>query len=256
MSSGFGRASFDLTGKVALVTGAASGMGRREAELLAQSGARVILTDVLDEDGRSATAALMTYGLAVRYRHLDVSSAEEWAELGADIASNEGKVDILVCNAGANGSAAPDVLSSDLMERLIAINLRGTFLGVQTIVPLMRQGGSIITIGSICARVGTPGVHLAYHATKGAVLAFTRGAAAELGPKGIRVNCIHPGVMPPMRDRQGASHSTRDKLIERIPLRRTGEWDDVAKVVVFLASEAAAYVSGADIPVDGGFLAT
>ncbi|WP_414474899.1 SDR family NAD(P)-dependent oxidoreductase [Microvirga sp. M2] len=256
MSGGLGKTSVDLTGRVALVTGAASGMGRREAELLAQSGAHVILADILDEEGQGVAAALKADGLSARYRHLDVSSAEEWADLGADLSATEGKIDILVCNAGANGSAAPDVLSSDLMERLIAINLRGTFLGVQTIVPLMGPGGSIVTIGSICARVGTPGVHLAYHATKGAVLAFTRGAAAELGPKGIRVNCVHPGVMPPMRDRRGASHATRDKLIERIPLRRTGEWDDVAKVVVFLASDAAAYVSGADIPVDGGFLAT
>lgn len=246
----------DLSGKVALVTGAASGMGWREAVLLAEAGASVILADILDRDGEAAAAALVADGLKARYRHLDVSSAADWAAIGADIAAIEGKVDILVCNAGANGSAAPDVLSSDLMEKLIAINLRGTFLGVQTIVPMMGQGGSIITIGSICARVGTPGVHMAYHATKGAVTAFTRAAAAELGPRGIRVNCVHPGVMPPMRDRQGASHGTRDKLIERIPLRRTGEWDDVAHVVRFLATDAAAYVSGTDIPVDGGFLAT
>ncbi len=249
-------APYRLTGKVALVTGAASGMGRREAELLAQAGASVILADILDAEGHAVAATLQASGLRARYRHLDVSSADDWTAFGADIAAAEGRVDILVCNAGANGSAAPDVLSSDLMEKLIAINLRGTFLGVQAIVPMMPRGGSIVTIGSICARVGTPGVHLAYHATKGAVLAFTRAAAAELGPKGIRVNCIHPGVMPPMRDRQGESHATRDRLIERIPLRRTGEWDDVARVVHFLASDASAYVSGTDIPVDGGFLAT
>lgn len=248
--------SADLSGKVALVTGAASGMGRREAELLAEAGASVILADILDEDGAAIAAALVDRGLRARYRRLDVSSTDAWATMAADISATEGRVDILVCNAGANGSAAPDVLSSDLMEKLIAINLRGTMLGAQAILPLMGQGGSIITIGSICAKVGTPGVHLAYHATKGAVLAFTRAAAAEFGPRGIRVNCVHPGVMPPMRDRQGASHATRDRLIERIPLRRTGDWDDVARVVMFLASDAAGYVTGADIPVDGGFLAT
>lgn len=249
-------AGHDLTGKVALVTGASSGMGLREASLMAEAGAAVILADILDPEGEAAAAALVAEGLRARYRHLDVSSADDWQGLVSDITAREGRIDILICNAGANGSAAPDVLSSDLMERLIAVNLRGTFLGVQAIVPLMGRGGSIVTVGSICARVGTPGVHLAYHATKGAVLAFTRAAAAEFGPKGIRVNCVHPGVMPPMRDRQGASHATRDRLIERIPLRRTGEWDDVAQVVRFLASDAAAYVSGADIPVDGGFLAT
>lgn len=249
-------APHDLTGKIALVTGAASGMGRCEAELMSAAGARVILADILDAEGEAAAAAMTADGRSARFRHVDVARAEDWALLSADIAAHEGRIDILVCNAGANGSAALDVLSSDLMDKLIAINLRGTFLGVQAIVPLMGRGGSIITIGSICARVGTPGVHLAYHATKGAVLAFTRAAAAELGPRGIRVNCVHPGVMPPMRDRQGASHATRDKLIERIPLRRTGEWDDVARVVQFLASDASAYVSGADIPVDGGFLAT
>ena len=246
----------ELSGKVALVTGAASGMGRREAALLAEAGAQVILADIIDQDGEAAAAELVAAGLHARYRHLDVSSAADWMAAGADIAAHEGRVDILVCNAGANGSAAPDVLSSDLLEKLVGINLRGTFLAVQTVAPLMGRGGSIVTIGSICAKVGTPGVHMAYHTTKGAVAAFTRAAAAELGPKGIRVNCVHPGVMPPMRDRQGASHGTRDKLIERIPLRRTGEWDDVAEVVRFLASDAAGYVSGAEIPVDGGFLAT
>jgi len=241
----------DLTGKLAVVTGAASGMGRAEAALLAQAGAEVILTDVLDAEGQAAAT-----DLGMRYRHLDVSNPADWAALAGEIRAGQGKVDILVANAGANGSAAPDVLSSDLLQKLVAINLNGTFLGLQALVPLMGQGASIVTVGSICARVGTPGVHLAYHATKGAILAFTRAAAAEFGPRGIRVNCVHPGVMPPMRDRQGASHATRDKLIERIPLRRTGDWDDVAKVVLFLASEAAGYVTGTDIPVDGGFLAT
>lgn len=246
----------DLSGKVAVVTGAASGMGLREATLLAEAGAQVILADILEDEGQAAASALQAQGLRARFHRLDVSSAAEWAAFRADIEGREKRVDIVICNAGANGSAAPDVLSFDLMEKLIAINLRGTFLGVQALVPLMDQGGSIITIGSICAKVGTPGVHLAYHATKGAVTAFTRAAAAEFGPRGIRVNCVHPGVMPPMRDRQGASHGTRDKLIERIPLRRTGEWDDVARMVLFLCSDAASYVSGADIPVDGGFLAT
>lgn len=246
----------DLAGKVALVTGAASGMGRREAELLAEAGAHVILTDILAPEGRAVAEGLTARGLVARFVQLDVASEAGWAALAADLAARERRLDLLVCNAGANGSAAPDVLASDLMERLIAINLRGTFLAVQAMVPLMGQGSAIVTIGSICARVGTPGVHMAYHATKGAVAAFTRAAAAELGPRGIRVNCIHPGVMPPMRDRQGASHATRDRLIERIPLRRTGEWDEVAQVVLFLSSGAASYVTGTEIPVDGGFLAT
>ena len=245
-----------LSGKIALVTGAASGMGLAEARLLAEAGAEVILTDILTTEGEAAAEELRARGLKARFRALDVASEADWRALGAEIAAKEARLDILICNAGANGSAAPDVLSSDLMEKLIAINLRGTMLGVQMAAPLMTAGGAILTIGSICARIGTPGVHLAYHATKGAVTAFTRAAAAEFGPKGIRVNCIHPGVMPPMRDRQGASHATRDKLIERIPLRRTGEWDDVAQMALFLVSDAASYVTGTDIPVDGGFLAS
>ncbi|RFU14244.1 SDR family oxidoreductase [Rhodobacteraceae bacterium W635] len=251
-----GVVSQELAGKVALVTGAASGMGRREAELLAEAGAQLILADVLRYEGEAVAEALLAQGHAARFVELDVSDSSGWGKLATEIAAQEGRVDILVCNAGANGSAAPDVLASDLMEKLIAINLRGTLLGVQAMRSLMGRGGSIITIGSICARVGTPGVHMAYHATKGAIMAFTRAAAAEYGPDGIRVNCVHPGVMPPMRDRQGASHATRDRLMERIPLRRTGDWDDVAQVVLFLASNAAAYVTGTDIPVDGGFLAT
>ncbi|MGO4832682.1 SDR family NAD(P)-dependent oxidoreductase, partial [Rhizobiaceae sp. 2RAB30] len=122
-------APHDLTGKVALITGAASGMGRCEAELMAAAGASVILADILDAEGEAAAAALAADGRQARFRHVDVARAEDWALLSADIAAREGRVDILVCNAGANGSAAPDVLSSDLMEKLIAINMRGTFLG-------------------------------------------------------------------------------------------------------------------------------
>ena len=145
----------------------------------------------------------------------------------------------------------------DLFDRLIAVNLRGTFLGIRAVVPHMLQtGGSIINISSICSHVGTPGVHVGYHASKGGIRALTKAAAAEFGPQKIRVNSIHPGVMPPMRDRQLSSHAARDKIIARVPLRRVGVPRDVSNAVLFLASDESAYITGTELSVDGGFLAT
>jgi NAD(P)-dependent dehydrogenase (short-subunit alcohol dehydrogenase family) len=169
-----------------------------------------------------------------------------------------GRIDILVNNAGISGSAVPDVTELDLFDRLISVNLRGTFLGIRAVVPHMAAagGGSIVNISSICSHVGTPGVHVGYHASKGGIRALTKAAAAQYGPQKIRVNSIHPGAMPPMRDRQLNSHAARDRVIARVPLGRVGEVDDVAHTVVFLASDESAYITGAELVVDGGFLAT
>ena len=249
-----------LKGKVAIITGAASGMGLADARCMAREGAAVVMTDVLD--GAALAAELVARGLlAVFVRH-DVSDPAQWEEVAHVALTRFGRIDVLVNNAGISGSAAPDVMAVDLFDRLLAINLRGTFLGIRCVVPHMRErGGSIINIASVCSDVGTPGVHLGYHASKGGIRSITKGAAAEFGPQGIRVNSIHPGAMPPMRDRQSGnamtgSHAARDKVLERVPLRRAGEVDDVANAVLFLASDESAYVTGAELSVDGGFLAT
>lgn len=246
-----------LKDKVAIITGAASGLGLADARLFAVEGAAVILTDVVDDAGQAMADELAAQGHRAVFVKHDVTDPSQWDEVTRRALSHFGRIDILVNNAGISGSAVPDVTEIDLFDRLIAVNLRGTFLGLRAVVPHMLQtGGSIINISSICSHVGTPGVHVGYHASKGGIRALTKAAAAEFGPQKIRVNSIHPGVMPPMRDRQLSSHAARDKIIARVPLRRVGVPRDVSNAVLFLASDESAYITGTELSVDGGFLAT
>ena len=246
-----------LKDKVAIITGAASGLGLADVRRFAVEGASVILTDVLDDAGQALADELKAEGhRAVFVRH-NVTDPAQWDEVARLALSHFGRIDILVNNAGISGSAVPDVTEIDLFDRLIAVNLRGTFLGIRAVVPhMLGTGGSIINISSICSHVGTPGVHVGYHASKGGIRALTKAAAAEFGPHKIRVNSIHPGVMPPMRDRQLSSHAARDKILARVPMRRVGEAEDVSNAVLFLASDESTYITGAELTVDGGFLAT
>lgn len=246
-----------LKDKVAIITGAASGLGLADARLFAVEGAAVVLTDVVDDAGQALADELAAQGHRAVFVKHDVTDPSQWDEVTRRALSHFGRIDILVNNAGISGSAVPDVTEIDLFDRLIAVNLRGTFLGLRAVVPhMLGAGGSIINISSICSHVGTPGVHVGYHASKGGIRALTKAAAAEFGPQKIRVNSIHPGVMPPMRDRQLSSHAARDKIIARVPLRRVGVPRDVSNAVLFLASDESAYITGAELSVDGGFLAT
>ena len=249
---------FDLSGRVALVTGGSRGIGRAVALALARRGATVaVASRRLDACEQVAAEIRATGGVASAHACHIGDPAAIGATLSA-IDGLHGRIDILVNNAGISGSAVPDVTELDLFDRLISVNLRGTFLGIRAVVPHMAAagGGSIVNISSICSHVGTPGVHVGYHASKGGIRALTKAAAAQYGPQKIRVNSIHPGAMPPMRDRQLSSHAARDRVIARVPLGRVGEVDDVAHTVVFLASDESAYITGAELVVDGGFLAT
>lgn len=247
-----------LKDKVAIITGAASGMGLADARRFVQEGARVVITDQLAESGQALADTLVADGYSALFVRHDVADPSEWDTVVQAALQHFGRIDILVNNAGISGSAVPDVTELDLFDRLISVNLRGCFLGIRAVVPHMAAagGGSIVNISSICSHVGTPGVHVGYHASKGGICALTKAAAAQYGPQKIRVNSIHPGAMPPMRDRQLSSHAARDRIIARVPLGRVGEVDDVAHTVVFLASDEAAYITGAELVVDGGFLAT
>jgi NAD(P)-dependent dehydrogenase (short-subunit alcohol dehydrogenase family) len=247
-----------LKDKIAIITGAASGMGLADARRFLEEGARVVITDQLGDAGRALADELAAQGHAVLFVQHDVSDPAQWDAVVQAALQRFGRIDILVNNAGISGSAVPDVTELDLFDRLISVNLRGSFLGIRAVVPHMAAagGGSIVNISSICSHVGTPGVHVGYHASKGGIRALTKAAAAQYGPQKIRVNSIHPGAMPPMRDRQLSSHAARDRVIARVPLGRVGEVDDVAHTVVFLASDESAYITGAELVVDGGFLAT
>jgi NAD(P)-dependent dehydrogenase (short-subunit alcohol dehydrogenase family) len=168
-----------------------------------------------------------------------------------------GTIDILINNAGISGSD-PDLLSRDVWDGQMNINATGTFLGMRTIIPHMQKQhrGAIVNISSISGIVGQSFVHMGYNASKGAVRMMTKAAAVQFAKDGIRVNSVHPGLMPAMRtSKLTADPEIRDKMLSAVPMRRTGEIDEVAQANLFLASDEASYITGVELPVDGGFLA-
>ncbi len=243
-----------LQGKVAIVTGAASGMGAATARRFAREGARVMVADVLEDEGRAVAASI---GEAAAFQRLDVTREADWRDAVAATA-RFGGLDILVNNAGISGSAFSDPLDGELWRRVMEVNATGVFLGMKYAIPAMqaRGGGAIVNLSSISGFVGQARVHMGYNASKGAVRLMTKSAAVQFGADRIRVNSVHPGWMPPMRTSGNtADPSLRAKMMELIPLGRAGEVDEVANAVLFLASDEASYITGTELVVDGGFLA-
>lgn len=244
-----------LANKVALVTGAASGMGAATARRFAREGAKVAIADVLDAEGKAVAAEL---GEAGFYCHLDVTDDAGWAATVKAVTDRFGGLDILVNNAGISGSSYADVLDVGAWHKVMGVNATGTFLGMRHAIPVMRArgGGSIINFSSISGFVGQHRIHLSYNASKGAIRIMTKSAAVQFGRDKIRVNSVHPGLMPPMRTSGAtAEPALRAKWLERVPLGRTGEVDEVANAVLFLASDEASYITGTELVVDGGYLA-
>lgn len=236
-----------LEGKVALITGAARGQGEAEARRFVAEGASVLLTDVLDEQGEAVAASL---GDAAAYRHLDVTSEEEWIAAVADAEERFGPVSILVNNAGILDFAPVHKQDMARFRLVLEVNLVGTMIGMKTVAPSMKKagGGSIINISSNAGIVGIP-TGSAYVASKWAVRGMSKTAALDLGRIGVRVNSVHPGgIDTPMTD-FGTGESAWAKAL---PMGRMGQPDEVANVVTFLASDEASYVTGAEWSVDGG----
>jgi len=243
-----------LKGKVALISGGARGQGAAEAQLFADEGAKVIVGDVLDEQARkladqiSARAGSRTV-VAV---HLDVTRAADWRAAVDACVREFGGLDILVNNAGIFNMSGLEDTSEELWDSVVNINQKGVWLGMKTGVPAMRRrgGGSIINISSVAGLTGSTG-STAYHGTKGAVRLLTKAAAVQYGPENIRVNSVHPGLIATQmvdiipKDQRAAFQTM-------VPMRREGRAEDVAKVVLFLASDDASYVTGAEFVVDGG----
>ena len=245
-----------LEGKVAIVTGAARGQGAAAARLFVAEGARVVIGDVLDDLGKELAESL---GDAALYRHLDVSSEDDWRAVVDETVQTLGGVDVLVNNAGILRFAAlPDMPLEDYM-RIVNINQVGTFLGMKTVAkPMIAAGrGSIVNISSVEGLAGMPYL-TAYTSTKFAIRGMTKVAALELGPMGIRVNSVHPGmiVTDMVKDAAGGHDVDLSPAAKRIPLRRMGQSEDIAEVVLFLASERSSYITGAEIAADGGATAT
>ena len=245
-----------LEGKVAIVTGAARGMGEVEARLFAEEGATVVLCDVSDDDGQRVADDIVAHGGAATYLHLNVTDEANWEEVIGDTVGRHGKLDILVNNAGISGYDEENNLGTTTWDRLLDINAKGVFLGMKHAIGAMEQGdgGSIVNISSISGIVGQDFIHMGYNASKGAVRLMTKSAAVRWAEAGIRVNSVHPGLMPPMAG-GSASSETRDAMTANIPMKRTGRREEVAYAVLFLASDEASYITGAELVVDGGFTA-
>jgi len=248
-----------LENKVALITGGASGMGASMARIFAREGAMVAIADMLEEEGRRVAAEITQANGAAVFHKLDVTSEAEWrTAIDATVAAF-GKIDILVNDAGISGSAVEDLYDTASWERLMAVNATGTFLGMKFVIPIMRQAGSgsIVNISSISGVTGQRGLHVAYNASKGAVRTLTKAAAVQHGRDNIRVNSVHPGLMPPMRTSgRTADPALRATWIENsVPMGRAGRVEEVANAVLFLASDEASYITGVELYVDGGFLA-
>jgi 3alpha(or 20beta)-hydroxysteroid dehydrogenase len=234
-----------LQGRVALITGGARGQGAAHGRRLATEGAKVVLADVLD--GEAYAADLRADGLDVRFRRLDVTSPDEWAAAIGEL----DRLDVLVNNAGIVRVAPVAEETDEGWARTLAVNATGVFYGMRAAIPAMLRtgGGSIINVASIYGPVGAPG-YVAYTASKGAVLAMTKVAALEHAADGIRVNAILPGPV-----RSAMSEEEGDASVDVTPLRRRAEPEEISGAVAFLASDDAAYVTGAEFAVDGGYLA-
>ncbi|PYM31126.1 MAG: cyclopentanol dehydrogenase [Candidatus Rokuibacteriota bacterium] len=247
-----------LAGKVALVSGAASGMGQSEATIFAREGAKVIVADILEAEGKQVAEKIVSGGGQARFVKLDVTSEAEWDAAVRAAVSAFGKLDVLVNNAGISGTYDADMLSSAAWDTVMGVNAKGVFLGMKYAIPLMKKagGGAIVNISSISGFVGQDGVHMAYNASKGAVRIMTKTAAVQFAGDRIRVNSVHPGFMPPMRTSKTSADPTwRAKMLGAVPMKREGRVEEVAHAVLFLASDEASYITGTELVVDGGYLA-
>lgn len=242
-----------MDGHVALISGGTGGIGAATARLLAARGARVVLGDVGDADAGPLLDALGSGGCFVP---LDVTREADWGAAVAAAGQRFGPVSILVNAAGISQLATPlEACTVQEFERVVAVNQTGSFLGMKAVVPAMRSrgGGSIVNISSVAGLVGVPGA-VAYVASKFAVTGMTKAAAIDLAPYGIRVNAVHPGVVAtPMTARATAAGLGRvEDWVAHLPVPRPAQPEEIAEVIAFLASDAAAFCTGASYPADGG----
>lgn len=235
-----------------IVTGGARGQGSAHAERFAQGGDRVFLADVLDEEGQAVADRLTRNGAQAIYRHLDITDAGGWETLVGEIAESGEHLRVLVNNAGVSQREPGLVhLSEAEWDRVLAANLKGAYLGIRAAAPLMEGGGggTIINVGSAAGLTGNP--HAAYVSAKWGLRGLTRAAAFELSGVGIRAHCIHPGIVEtPMTLRAPAGI---EMMRRHTPLGRAATVEEIAEIAYFLASDAAAYLTALDVPIDGGF---
>ena len=253
-----------LEGKVALITGAAAGVegalmgfGGAAARLFAREGAKVVLTDILVEQGERSAAEIREMGGDAIFVKLDVTSDEDWQKAIEATLAAYGRLDVMINNAGTGAPANVEDTTVDVWDGQMDVHAKGVFLGTKCAIPEMRKvgGGSIINTSSIYGLVGSPG-STAYHAAKGAIRIFSKAAAIQYAPDGIRVNSIHPGFMrTPMTRPRYEDPIRHTELLERIPMGRMGTADEIAYGMLYLASDESAFVTGSELVIDGGVTA-
>lgn len=252
-----------VAGKVALVTGGASGLGAESARRLAREGAAVMLTDLNAEAGQAVADEILSAGGKAAFMLQDVTDEARWGEVvAATLEKFGGRIDVLMNSAGVGEGSEPIVEATyEQWKRVLAINLDGTFLGMRAVTPHMVAAGrgSIINLSSILGKVGMPGAG-AYCASKGGVLMLTKSTALELAPLGVRVNSVHPGfIETPMVlgafRRSENENEMRDMIVSRHAVGRLGVPREIADAIVFLASDESSFMTGSEVVIDGGYTA-
>ena len=246
-----------LEGKVALISGGARGQGAVEARLFASQGAKVVIGDILDDLGKQVEAEIAEAGGDITYVHLDVTSEADWNDAVRTAVESYGKLDILINNAGILIRANVEDTTEEDWDRIMDINAKGVFLGTKAAIPAMRDagGGSIINISSVAGLQGSP-QSAAYSSTKGAVRILTKSTAIQYAKENIRCNSVHPGII--YTDMTSDSLDTEEgqrNWMNRVPLGRLGQSEDVANGVLFLASDESSYMTGSELVIDGGITA-
>ena len=247
-----------LEGKVAFISGGARGMGAVEARLFAKEGAKVSIGDVLEEEGATLRAEIEDSGGESLFTRLDVTSESDWIRAIEATLARFGRLDILVNNAGVSQWSLLHETSEEDWDRVMDINTKGVFLGTKRSIPAMKEsgGGSIINISSQLGLVGTEMSSAQYQASKGAVRLLTKHTAMQYAPDGIRCNSVHPGpIHTAMTEQRRADPETYAEMLNRIPLGRYGQPEEIANGVLFLASDESGWITGSELVLDGGWTA-
>ena len=248
-----------LAGKVALISGGARGMGAAEARLFAREGARVVLGDVLEAEGRAVEAEIVAAGGEALFVGLDVTREADWERAVSSTVDRFGALHVLVNNAGIGAAASRlEDTTTEAWDRVMDVNAKGVFLGAKAVIPAMRRagGGSIVNISSQLGLVGMDNSSPQYQASKGAVRLLTKLTALQYAREGIRANSVHPGpIITPMTEPRRRDPANYQLMLSRIPLGRYGEADEVAYGVLYLASDESAFVTGSELVIDGGWTA-
>jgi cyclopentanol dehydrogenase len=247
-----------LSGKVVLISGGARGMGAAEARLFAREGAKIVIGDVLEAEGKGVQAEIERAGGQALFTRLDVTREDEWQRAVELATSRFGALNVLVNNAGIGAASKIENTTEQAWDTVMAVNAKGVFLGTKAAIPAMRRagGGSIVNISSQLGLVGMDDSSPQYTASKGAVRLLTKTTALQYARDRIRCNSVHPGpIITPMTEGRRADPAVYQRMLSRIPLGRYGEAEEVAYAVLYLASDESAWVTGSELVIDGGWTA-